>query len=61
MNGDVVNLRRVRKARDKAANAASAAQNRVVFGRTKAERAATVAEAARVSAVLDAHKREPET
>ena len=36
--GEVVNLRRVRKARERATCEAKAAQNRVLFGRTRAAR-----------------------
>jgi hypothetical protein len=36
--GDLVNLRRIRKARDQVEAEAKAAQNRVIHGRTKAER-----------------------
>jgi hypothetical protein len=35
---EIVNLRAVRKARERAAKAAKASENRVAFGRTKAER-----------------------
>ena len=61
MTGEVVNLRTARKAKGKAAKATEAAQNRAVFGRSKAERTTTSAELDRLSAVLDAHKREPES
>ena len=36
--GEIVNLRRARKQRKRERDAAAAAQNRVVFGRSKAER-----------------------
>jgi len=42
--GDVVNLRRARKARDRASAEAQAEQNRIAFGRTKAERQLTEAQ-----------------
>ncbi len=60
MNGEVVNLNKARKAKTKVEKAQAAAQNRVSFGRTKAERAATGAETDRLSVALDAHKRELE-
>ena len=56
--GEVVNLRRARKARDRAAGEAQSAANRAAFGRTKAERAADAAERARREAALDGAKRE---
>jgi hypothetical protein len=43
---DVVSLSRFRKARKRAEDEARAAQNRVVFGRTKAERSLRDAEKA---------------
>jgi hypothetical protein len=43
MTGEVVNLRRARKAKARADAQAQAAQNRLTFGRTKVER--TLAEA----------------
>ena len=43
MTGEVVNLRRARKAKARADAQAQAAQNRLTFGRTKAEK--TLAEA----------------
>lgn len=56
--GDLVNLNRVRKARDKAAEKAEAAQNRVAHGLTKAERTEVEAEAERRAQALDGAKRE---
>ncbi len=60
MTDDTVNLNRIRKARDKAADKARADVNAVRHGRTKAER---VVEAARAEAAvrrLDALKFEDE-
>lgn len=51
--GEIVNLRRVKKQRERARAAAEAAQNRVRFGRTPAERDAAAAEAARRATALD--------
>ena len=50
---EIVNLRRVRKARQKAEDAAAADANRARHGRTKAERTAAEAEAERLRRVLD--------
>ncbi len=50
---ELVNLRRVKKARAKAAEAAAAQAQRVRFGRTPAERARDAQAAARADAVLD--------
>ena len=54
--GEVVNLRRARKARDRAAGQAQAAANRTAFGRTGAERARDVAAQDRAEHLLDAAK-----
>ncbi|MCC2981438.1 MULTISPECIES: DUF4169 family protein [unclassified Sphingomonas] len=56
--GEVINLRRARKARARADAQDKAAANRLAFGRTKAEREAAVAEAARHDRLLDGVKRE---
>ena len=56
--GDVINLNRFRKARDKAARAQDADANRRRFGRTKAEKAMDDSEEARRQALLDGAKRE---
>lgn len=56
--GEVVNLRRARKARARGTAETTAATNRTAFGRSKAERAATAAEAARLERGLDGAKRE---
>ena len=39
MSGEIVNLRRARKAKAKDGKAAAAAQNRIAFGESKAARA----------------------
>ncbi len=51
--GEVVNLRRARKAAARTANEAQAAANRAAHGRTRAERAATTAETERSARLLD--------
>lgn len=59
--GEIVNLNKARKARDKTAAKRTAEANRLTFGRTRAERDATKAERERASAMLDGHKLEDET
>lgn len=54
--GEVVNLNKARKARDKAEARRAAEANRLTFGRTKAERQATQKERDRDTANLDGHK-----
>jgi hypothetical protein len=60
VTGEVVNLRRARKAKTRAASATQAAGNRVRFGRTLNER--VQADAAATAAVrhLDGHRLSPE-
>jgi hypothetical protein len=58
--GDIVNLRKARKDRARAAKADKAAENRVRFGRTRAEKAGDTAEATRVTRTLDGAKRTPQ-
>ena len=54
-----MNLRRARKARERAVAAEAAAHNRASFGRTKAERQASAEATGRRDALLDAHRLEP--
>jgi len=56
--GEVINLRRARKQRDRVAAADAAAANRAKHGRTKGAKAADRDEAARLAATLDGAKRE---
>ncbi len=56
---DVVNLNKARKARARTTAAARAAENRIAFGRSKAEKAAALTSAAKADSALDGHKREP--
>ena len=56
--GDLVNLRRFRKARDRVERAEGAARNRAAFGRTRDERNASAGEVTRADAKLDAHRRD---
>lgn len=55
----VVNLNRARKAKAKAADAATAKANRVKFGRTAAERTADAADGERLKRSLDQSRRDP--
>ena len=55
---DIINLRTVRKRKAREGKAETAAQNRVVFGRTKAERDRTDAEKLLAKQKLDGHQRE---
>jgi hypothetical protein len=55
---EIVNLNRVRKARDKAKAKTTAAANRVAHGRTKAERNSTRAERIRADRQLDQARRD---
>lgn len=55
--GDIVNLRQVRKARARVDKARAADANRVKFGRTKAEKAAALAEQGRLAHRIDGARR----
>lgn len=54
--GEIVNLRRVRKQLKKRDEAEQAATNRLVHGRTKAERNLETARASKIDRYLDGHK-----
>lgn len=56
--GDLVNLRQVRKRRARAERETTAAANRALHGRTKAERAIEALEETRRDSLLDGAKRE---
>jgi hypothetical protein len=58
MSGEIVNLRQARKARKKAEAEAQAAENRIRFGRTKAERKAARSEADLAGRRLEGHRRD---
>lgn len=58
--GDIVNLNKARKTRDRAKAKVSAASNRVVHGQTRPEREAIAHERERMSRLLDGAKREPD-
>jgi len=53
---DIVNLRRARKLRERGRQQTEAAQNRVVFGRSKAEKRLVESERALAEASLDARR-----
>jgi len=55
---ELVNFNKARKGRDRAAAEAQAAENRIKFGRTKAEKALAKARGAKAGRDLDAGKRE---
>ncbi|RVT43794.1 DUF4169 family protein [Sphingobium algorifonticola] len=55
---EIINLRRARKARQRAEAERTAAENRARFGRTKAERHAAERDTARMTARLDGARRE---
>jgi hypothetical protein len=54
--GEIVNLNRVRKAKAKIERQAQAAENRVKFGRTKAEKQKSRAEDEAAARLLEGHK-----
>jgi hypothetical protein len=56
--GDVVNLRRARKERDRREKEAAAQANRVAYGRSKSERKLTDAQKRLDAGKFDAHKRD---
>jgi hypothetical protein len=56
--GEVVNLNKIRKAREKAQAKAQARENRASFGRTKGQRDLEKAEAEKAERSLDGAKRE---
>ncbi len=58
--GEVVGLGKFRKARDRAEDKRRAQENRVRFGRTRAEREAGETEEARAERLLEAHRRDGE-
>jgi hypothetical protein len=60
MPADIVNLRRARKAKARSEREKTAADNRVAFGLSKAERRLTKAEREREQRAIDAHRREPD-
>ena len=55
---DIINLNQARKQRARAGKGAKAEENRVRFGRTKAEKAADAAERTKIDRLLDDTKRD---
>ena len=58
MTNDIVNLRQFRKSKARAEKDAKAEENRVKFGRTKAEKQLQKAEKEKARRQLDGHKLE---
>lgn len=58
MPGDIVNLRRVRKAKARAERERLAAEDRAAFGLTKEDKLKAKAEKAWAETALDRHRRE---
>ena len=61
MAAEIINLRQVRKARNRSEKSAKAEENRARFGLTKGEKARQKQERERLAAQLDGHRRDPET
>ena len=59
MTAKIINLRQVRKRRAREAEATDAAENRIRFGRTRAERERDKLNDTRSRQNLDGHRREP--
>jgi hypothetical protein len=57
---EIINLRQARKKKARAEKEARAAENRVSFGRSKAEKKLTQAERDKAESHLDSHKRDPD-
>lgn len=55
---EIINLRTVRKQKARSAKEDQATQNRVLFGRTKAEKLKQAAEKTQAEKHIDGHKRE---
>ncbi|WP_421728964.1 DUF4169 family protein [Brevundimonas sp.] len=58
--GEIVNLNKARKTRDRTQAKVSAANNRVVHGQTRLEREAIARERERTSRLLDGARRDPD-
>jgi hypothetical protein len=59
LSADIINLRRVRKDKARAQQNQKAAENRVLFGETKAQKSVRKAEAERVAKQIEAGRIEP--
>jgi len=55
---EIINLRTARKRKARAEASATADQNRILFGRTKAEKDLTKAKSEQAARLLDGHKRD---
>lgn len=55
MTGEIINLKRARKAKARSAKEAESQANRIAFGRTKAERALSSAKDGLAARRLDGH------
>lgn len=55
---EIINLRNVRKQKARVDKDSQAAQNRVLFGRTKAEKLKQAAEKAQADKHIDGHKKD---
>jgi len=55
---EIINLKNVRKQRARAAKEVQAAQNRVLFGQTKAEKLRQASEKALADKHIDGHKKD---
>jgi hypothetical protein len=58
---DLINLNKARKERARAEKPAKAAENRVAFGRTKAEKDLEKARTENAARLLDGHRRDGDT
>lgn len=56
---EIVNLRQARKRKTRSEKETMAAQNRTIFGRTKAEREQQQAAQEKAVSFIEAHRREP--
>lgn len=60
MGAEIVNLRKARKVKERAEKERRAAENRIIHGRTKADREREADAKARVRRELDGARREPD-
>ena len=58
MSGEIVNLRRARKIKQREAKADAAAENRIRFGQSKAQRALTAEAEALATRRFEGHRRD---
>jgi len=60
MTAEIVNLRRIRKAKGRAEREKLAAEHRAAFGRTKHQKELAKSENARAEKAIEAHRRDGE-